>query len=486
MIALVLLVLTVPLAQQVLHVIPRALGASKTVSLIGNYQGWNYSQPSGTNPSITVNPGDVVMISLSSVDGVTHQFALDIDKDGPKLTAGTCPSGDQCSSNFGPSTPTSISITVNFGPGTYKYFCTYHSLMVGNFIVQPPDFGLSANPTSLSFLQGSSATSTITVSSQNGFTGTVSLSAMSSPSALTTSLKPSSFTVSPGTPQTSTLSVNSTITTPTGPYTITITGTNGTAGPSHTTNISVTIISPNFSVTDSPASLGVIQGSTGNTTTIMLASLHGFAGTVSLSATSSQTGLLTIFNPTSVTLMSGGSGTSAMTVSTSSTRPGFYSITINGTSGATTNSTTLDVTVTIPDFRLNPNPISLSLTQGASATTTITITSLSKFEGTLTVTGTISPSGPSVSFNPASATLTAGGSITSMMTVSTNGSVGTGSYTVTVTVTNGTLTHSTTVPLTISSNQASLPVALLVGLGIAAAAVVGAAVLFSRRRAKQV
>ena len=482
MTAVLLLLIINLLVPQTLHVIPRAHGASKTVSLIGSYQGWNYTQPSGANPPITVNPGDVVMISLSSADGMTHQFALDIDKDGPMVT-GTCTSGDQCSTNFGPSTPTSISITVNFRPGTYKYFCTYHSLMVGNFIVQPPDFGLSANPTSLSFLQGSSATSTITVTGQNRFNGTISLSASVSPSGPSTTLKPPSVTISSTNPQqTSTLSINSTISNPTGTYTITVTGTNGTLGPSHMTSISVTVNSPNFSLTANPTSIGVIRGSAGNMTTITLKSLNGFAGTVSLTATPSDSGLADYFNPASVTLASGGSGTSTISVSTSSTAPGFYSIMVNGTSGSTTNATTLSITVTIPDFRMNPSPFSLSLAQGSSATTTITITSLSGFKGTLTITGTISPSGPSVSFNPASVALFSGGSVTSVMTLSTNGSVGTGTYTVTVTVTNGTLTHSTTVPVTIGSSGSPLILALLIGAGVGAAAIIGVAVFLLRRR----
>ena len=239
---------------------------------------------------------------------------------------------------------------------------------------------------------------------------------------------------------------------------------------------------PDFSIASSPSSLGVIQGSAGNTTIITLSSLKGFAGTVSLTATPSQSGFIASFNPSSITLASGGSGTSIMTVSTSSTPPGFYSITVNGTSGSTTNATKVSITVTIPDFRLNPSPFSLSLSQGSAATTTITITSLSGFKGTLTLTGTTSPSGPSLSFNPASVTLPSGGSGTSIMTLSTNGSVGTGSYTVTVTVTNGTLTHSTTVPVTIASRGLPLTFVLLIGAGVGAAAIIGVAVFLLRRR----
>lgn len=463
----------------VLHFTPRVHAANRTISLIGNYLGWNYS--SSSNPTLTVTQGDVITIQLTSVD-TTHQFALDVDKDGTSFM-GSCPTSDTCSAAFNPSSATSITITASYSPGTYTYFCTFHPAMVGSFIVQPPppDFSVTSNPSSLTFLQGSSSTSTITVTSQNGFSGTISLSAMSSSPSLTASLKPPSVTVSPGTPvQTSILSVNSTTSTPTGSYTITVTGTSGTLP--HSTTLSVTIVSPSFALSANPSSMGVIQGSAGNMTTITITSLHGFAGTISLSATPSQSGLATTFSPPSVTIPSGGSGTSIMSVSTYSTPAGFYTITVNGTSGSIKNATVVSITVTVPDFRLNPSPFSLSFAQGSMATTTITIMSLSGFKGALTLTGIISPSGPSVSFSPASVTVPSGGTITSVMTVSTSSSVAAGSYMVRVTVTNGTLTHSTTVPVTIGSNGSSFTITILIGAGVGAAAIIGVAVLLLRRR----
>ncbi|TLZ97002.1 MAG: hypothetical protein E6J96_06955, partial [Methanobacteriota archaeon] len=55
-----------------------------------------------------------------------------------------------------------------------------------------PDFGISANPTSVSFGIGQSASSTISLSSTGGFAGTVNLTAASVPSGITTSCVPSS------------------------------------------------------------------------------------------------------------------------------------------------------------------------------------------------------------------------------------------------------------------------------------------------------
>jgi len=248
---------------------------------------------------------------------------------------------------------------------------------------------------------------------------------------------------------------------------------------------------PGFSMSTSPSSLGVIQGSSSNSSTITLTSLNGFSGTITLGSTVSQAGLNLSFNPTTVTFSAGGSGTSTMTVSTSTTPPGFYTVTINGMSGSTTNTTTVDITVTIPDFNIKTSFPSLSVTQGSTATTIITLTSLSGFKGALTLTGTVSQPGPTITFSSTSVTLSSGGIAISNMTVSAAGGTyptATGSYPVTVTVTNGTLTHSTTVEVTvgsITSGTGTLPLTVFIGVAVAMIAVAGAAIYLLRRRTGQ-
>jgi len=115
--------------------LPRVAAINRTISLVGVVSSWNST--STPNPTITVTQGDVVLITLSSGDTM-HQFALDVDKDGPKFI-GSCPAGDTCSSVFTPSSGTSITVTTaSLAPGTYTYFCTFHSSMVGSFVVNPP------------------------------------------------------------------------------------------------------------------------------------------------------------------------------------------------------------------------------------------------------------------------------------------------------------------------------------------------------------
>lgn len=229
-----------------LHFVSTAHATPRTFSLIGNYYyGWNYSQPSGPNPTITVNQGDTVMISLSSSD-YTHQFALDVDKDGTMFTS-MCPSGDTCSSMFSTTSPTSVSIPGTLAPGTYKYFCTFHAAMVGNFVVQAtstPNFSVSSNPSTLNIAQGATGTTTITLTSVNSFSGTITLAGSVSPSGPSVSFSPATLTVS-GASATSTLTVSAApmglYSTPVsnGNYSVNITATSGSL--SHSTTVQVTV-----------------------------------------------------------------------------------------------------------------------------------------------------------------------------------------------------------------------------------------------------
>src|SRR5256712_346470 len=108
-----------------------------------------------------------------------------------------------------------------------------------------PDFSLSANPSTVTFVAGQSATSTISLQSTGGFAGTVSLTAVSSPAGLTTSCVPSSITGS----QTSTCTIGGT--TP-GSFAAVVTGTNGTLSHSTSIGVAVTASGPTARFTYSP------------------------------------------------------------------------------------------------------------------------------------------------------------------------------------------------------------------------------------------
>ncbi len=101
-----------------------------------------------------------------------------------------------------------------------------------------PDFTISSNPSSLTVNAGGSAgSSTITISSINGFSGTVNL-AVSSPSVLTVTLSTPSVSVSSTSPGSSTLTISA-ASNAGGTYSVTVTGTSGAL--THSTTVTVTV-----------------------------------------------------------------------------------------------------------------------------------------------------------------------------------------------------------------------------------------------------
>jgi uncharacterized membrane protein len=302
-----------------------------------------------------------------------------------------------------------------------------------------PDFTLSSSPTSVTVTQGSSGSSTITVNPTNGFTGSVSLSASGLPAGVSASFNPASTT------GTSSLTLTATGTATTGTATVTITGTSGSL--SHTTTVTLTVNpAPNFTLSASPASVSVTQGSSASST-ITVNPTNGFNGSVSLSASGLPSGVTASFNPASTT------GTSSLTFTASATATtGTATVTITGASGSLTHTTTVTLTVNaaaVPNFTLSASPTSVSVTQGGSGGSTITVNPVNGFNGSVSLSASGLPSGVTASFNPGSTTTN------STVTFTASAAATTGTATVTITGVSGSLTHTTTISLTV--NAAATP-----------------------------
>ncbi len=297
----------------------------------------------------------------------------------------------------------------------------------------PSSFSVSANPTTITTQAGSSAISTITLTSQNGFTGTVSLSTNVSPSGLTASLSPSSITLISGGTGTSTLTANSTTN---GTYTVTTVATSGSTSQS----VQVTVRVTDFMVSV-PSSLTVASGSA-TTSTVTLTSLNGFAGTVNLAPSASPAGVTVSLSPTSISLASGGTGTSTLTVSSSTV--GTYTVTITGTSGSLLHRVIINVSVVASSgFSATANPSTVSFQSGSNASSTITLTSLGNFSGDVDLSESVTPStGLTVSCNPTTVSLSSGSSANSTCTFTSSTQ---NTYAVTITATSGPLSHTATI-----------------------------------------
>ena len=100
-----------------------------------------------------------------------------------------------------------------------------------------PDFTLSLNPTSLTIQQGSSGTTQLTITPQNGFTGTVSLSLVGAPIGVT--LSPTSLSVRGTRPVTQSLTVRVAGSVATGTYNLQVRATSGSL--TKTAGLSLTV-----------------------------------------------------------------------------------------------------------------------------------------------------------------------------------------------------------------------------------------------------
>ena len=335
------------------QILPRAHAASVNFSLIASVNGWNYTQPSGKNPTITVHATDNVFISFTTADTQQHRFYVDVARNGLP----PCSGRDLCSPVFNSTNPITYGwVSGVLNPGIYNYYDT-NSLFTtnGTLIVRTytssPDYTIAANPSAITIIQGSSQTSTITVTSENNFTGTVNLTA--NPVGVAATLNPTSVSPPKNGTVTSMLNVTVPASTTPGNYLVSISSTNGTI--QHNTIVYVQVVAPDFSITSNANTLDTTQGSS-VTVTITITSQNSFSGKVSLKHQIAPNGPTPSLNPITVNIPSGGSQSSTLTVSTTpTTAPGNYTITITGNATSTSGQLAHSLAITL---RVSPPPTS--------------------------------------------------------------------------------------------------------------------------------
>jgi subtilase family serine protease len=207
---------------------------------------------------------------------------------------------------------------------------------------------------------------------------------------------------------------------------------------------------PGFSLSASPTSVSVAQGKSG-TSTITSTVTDGFDSSISLSASGQPTGVTVSFSPTSIT----GAGSSTLTLTVASTTAaGTYSIKVTGTSGSIVETTTVSLTVTstttTKNFTLKLSPASLTIDEGGSASTTLTITSEGGFNSAVELSANEFPSGVSATASANPVTPPANGSKTVTITFSATRRAPTGTTTIELIGTSGSLSNSVPITLTVA------------------------------------
>ena len=288
-----------------------------------------------------------------------------------------------------------------------------------------PMYGLSASPNSLTMAQGNQGTSTITITPENGFSGSVSLSALGVPglpSGVTAAFNPNPATSS------STLTLTASPTATPDTATVRVIGSSGTL--TQTTTLTLTVTGTpvqSYALSAIPSSLTVAQGNQG-TSTITITPENGFSGSVSLSASGLPSGVTAVFNPNPAT------SSSTVTLTASATATSYAgTVTVMGTSGNLTQTTTL--TLTVPsassgDFTLGPSsgsPTSQTISAGQTASFTLTLASSTSFSGTVNLNCAITPAvttgPPTCTLSGSSVQISSGGTQSVTVKVGTTASV---------------------------------------------------------------
>src|SRR2546425_580950 len=385
----------------------------------------NTGQSTSSTITVTGQSGFASVVTLTDV----VPSSLSCGAITPSSLTGSGTSTISCNSNIAGTY--SLTVTGSSGPQV-------HSATIAFKFNQPvqPDFTIAGSiPSPVN--AGQATTSTITLTSTNGFTGTMALTDNVPAGLSCGAITPNSLTGS----GTATVSCSSSTASA---YTLTITGTSGSI--IHSTTATFTVV--DFIVSANPSTLALITGISG-TSTITISALNGFAGTISVTTTPS-TGLTAILSTGTIR----GSGTSILTVS--SGVAGTYTVLVKGTSGSLTKSTTVTVIVGAQASPIVSAPSAETVTQLNTLTFTVTGTDSSPLSPTLTLSASQLPSGASF------VTVQGTSPVLSTFSWTPSATVAPGIYTVIFIIDNGAASTQATVAITvIASNY--LPILIAPG-----------------------
>jgi hypothetical protein len=291
-------------------------------------------------PSLSVSPSTVTLDPGSSVTSAIN-LTFSSNATNVTLAASGLPAGVTAAFSPNPATSTSVltltaASTAKLGNTTVAITGTSGSLLATTKLkLTPGNFVLTATPDALTVVQGSNGTAAITVTPEDGFDGSVTLAATKLPAGVTASFSPNPATSTSA----STLTLNLSHTATIGKANITITGTSGSLV--RTTTLKLTTLLPNFTLSALPNALIITPGTSG-TTTITITPTNTFDQNVTLSASGMPAGVTASFSPNPAT----SSSTLTVAVDISATAVSEKKITITGTSGGLSHTTTVDLTVT--------------------------------------------------------------------------------------------------------------------------------------------
>jgi hypothetical protein len=200
-----------------------------------------------------------------------------------------------------------------------------------------------------------------------------------------------------------------------------------------------------FSISVSPSSA---NGNIGDNLafTVTVGAINGFAAPVTLSASPPVTGLTYSFgtNP-----LNPGSNTTLHVLVGNSVVGGNYPITITGTAGSIVHTAQIGIDISHPDFTISTNILSSAIAVGATKDITVTVSAGTGFTGQVALAASAFPAMNGAVFNFDALSLTPTASTT--LHVTNTGGVAINLYSLIITGTQGTLSHSTYVNMQVGT-----------------------------------
>jgi hypothetical protein len=274
-----------------------------------------------------------------------------------------------------------------------------------------PEFHLTSSVTRLIIAPGDSGSTTITVKSDQGFSGSVSLSVTGLPDGVIPSWSENSTATS------SELTLTVPESAVRGSYLVKVTGVY--ASHKETASVALVVDAPGFSILPTSSRI-VVRAGLKSGTKIVISRFKGFTSPVTLAITSPL--------PAGVSAVWSGNPAqnhAELTLSASSSAPLASSVlTITATSGNLTATTTVSLVVGGVGFWLSVAPAPSNLTPGGQVTATVMMLPLGDFNDRATLQTDQLPAGITATFSPA--TIVPGES--SVMTLKAAETVALGNY----------------------------------------------------------
>jgi len=203
-----------------------------------------------------------------------------------------------------------------------------------------------------------------------------------------------------------------------------------------------------FTLEANPTSATVVQGGSA-TYTITVRSFSGFNQPVTLGVTGLPSGATPNFSPPSPQPPAGGTALSTFTVTVSMSTPtGSYPLNVTGTDTSSPPRrkwviVTLNVIIHPADFSVSVSPNSLTINTTESKNAIVTVTSIGTFNQNVTLSVTGLPAHVTVSFTPPAPKPPAAGTADSIMRITVGADAVNATYPLTIVGSNGTATRST-------------------------------------------